>query len=157
MEKRAGSVVTGTGIFVNAPPSGTDALNVAGEDLSFNFVEADVKEVVKSVLGTTLKLPFVIDPRVQGTVTLQTSRPVSGAEALRLLQSALRADGAALVGNQGAFSVVPLADAAAQAELSQLSPAAASARAAGFTVKIISLRNISATEMVKSHPAVPAG
>ena len=145
--RRAPSIITGTGVFTRTPPSPSTGVNLGNESVSFNFVEADIREVVKSVLGNSLKLQFFIDPRVQGTVTLQTSGPVSGNEALRLLQSALRSDGAALVQGGGNYSIVPLADAAAQSEVTSASPS--SPTASGFSIKVITLQNISPAEMLK--------
>ena len=151
--RRAPSIVNGIGAPVKAPAARASTLDLSGESVSFNFVEADVKEVVKSVVGTTLKLPYTIDPKVQGTVTLQTARPVSGADAMNLLQAALRANGAALVESRGGVAIVPLSEAAAQAEISRAAPNGP----AGFSIKIIQLQNIGAAEMVKIvQPFLPA-
>ena len=42
----------------------------AGE-VTLNFVDADLREVVKAILGDTLGANYVMDPQVQGTVTLR--------------------------------------------------------------------------------------
>lgn len=59
-------------------PRGSDSSS-RNETVEYNFVDADIKDVVKSVLSATLHIPYVIDSRVQGTLTLQTGRPVPGA------------------------------------------------------------------------------
>src|SRR5262249_33197084 len=61
-----------------APPPSTPQQNpvtVSGTgEVTLNFVNADIREVIDTVLGNTLKVGFVIDPRVQGVVTLRTAR-----------------------------------------------------------------------------------
>ena len=144
-------IVNGTGIFTDQAalrPEPRGVTDVSGDLVSINFVEANIKDVAKSLLGTTLKRQFVIDPRVQGTITLQTSQPVSRTDALLLLESALRTNGAALVDNGGSYAVVPLADAPAQAGLTRMTVGGAE-RAQGFGVHVIPLRNIGAPEMAK--------
>ena len=152
-------IVTGTGVFTNVaatPASSRGVQELAGDEITVGFIEADVKDVVRSLLGTTLRLPFVIDPRVQGTMTLQTSQPVPRRDALLLLESALRANGAALVESAGNYAVVPLADAPGQSGLTRFAIGSAE-RGQGFGVHVIPLRNISAPEMAKiAQPFLPA-
>lgn len=146
----------GTGVFANAPGGAARTAGgvqeLAGDRITVNFVEADFKDVVKSLLGTTLRLPYVIDPRVQGTLTLQTSEPVSRQDVVLMLENALRANGAALVRNEGGYAVVPLADAP-----SQSGPLRFRGAGPGFGIHVIPLRNISAPEMAKIvQPFLPA-
>ncbi len=157
--RRTPVIVTGTGVFTNVaatPASSRGVQELAGDEITVGFIEADVKDVVRSLLGTTLRLPFVIDPRVQGTMTLQTSQPVPRRDALLLLESALRANGAALVESAGNYAVVPLADAPGQSGLTRFAIGSAE-RGQGFGVHVIPLRNISAPEMAKiAQPFLPA-
>ena len=73
-EKRAPFISVGTGVFANSSSgsarTAAGVQELAGDRITVNFVEADFKDVVKSLLGTTLRLPYSIDPRVQGTLTL---------------------------------------------------------------------------------------
>ncbi len=146
--------MNGTGVFTAPTPSGTTgALALSGDNVSMNFVEADVKDVAKSLLGTTLKLPLIIDPRVQGTMTLQTTQPVSRHDAIAMLESGLRANGAALVESGAGFAIVPLADAPGQSAVSR----GGAEQAHGYAIHVIPLRNISGPEMVKIvQPFLPA-
>ena len=81
---------------------------------SLNFVGADIESVIKAVghyIGTT----FIIDPRIKGTINLVSEKPVSKAQAFRLLTSALRLQGYTVVVGDGFTKVVPEADAKLQA------------------------------------------
>ena len=68
-----------------------------GEGYELNFENTPVTGVAKVVLGDILQLGYLIDPRVQGTITLASGRPVPKSDLLYVLESALRMSGAALV------------------------------------------------------------
>ena len=72
-----------------------------------NFDNADLREAVASILGETLGLEYLIDPNVSGTVTLGTSEPVTRNALLRMLDLALRMNGAALIYDGQFVRVVP--------------------------------------------------
>ena len=68
-----------------------------GVPVTFNFEEAPVAEVVRTILGDILKVDYVLHPPLSGTVTLATRAPVAPDQAAFLLESALYANGLALV------------------------------------------------------------
>jgi general secretion pathway protein D len=141
------------GSVAAAPAAATDQ---AG-DVTLNFANADIREVVRTVLGDVLKLTYVVDPKVQGTVTAQTSRALARDAVLPVLEVILKASGAALVSDNGVYRVVPLDDAARAALAGGLSITAAQ-RGLGFGLKIIPLKFIGAAEIQKVvEPSVPAG
>jgi len=72
-----------------------------------NFDNADLREAVASILGETLGLEYLIDPNVTGTVTLGTTEPVTRNALLRMLDFALRMNGAALIYDGQFVRVVP--------------------------------------------------
>ena len=88
--------------------SGAPGVEQTGDKFSINVDSADVGEVSKLVLGDTLGYNYVIDPRVQGTITLSTVRPMSAREVISAFESALRLNGAALIRQGGIYKVVPL-------------------------------------------------
>ncbi|WP_080894080.1 type II secretion system secretin GspD, partial [Ralstonia solanacearum] len=97
-----------------APPaSQAPAASNAGDEVSLNFVNADLETVVKAVGQATGK-NFIVDPRVKGTVNLVTEKPVTRAQALESLGSILRMQGYAIVEGNGFTKVVPEADAKLQ-------------------------------------------
>jgi general secretion pathway protein D len=69
--------------------------------------------VIKAV-GHYTNITFVIDPRVKGTLTLVSEKPVTKSQAFSLLTSALRLQGYAVVTGDGYAKVVPEADAKLQ-------------------------------------------
>ncbi len=68
-----------------------------GAPLSFNFEEAPVSEVVRTILGDILKTDYVLHPPLNGTVTLATRVPIAPDQAVFLLESSLQANGLAMV------------------------------------------------------------
>lgn len=68
-----------------------------GKPVSFNFEEAPVAQVVRTILGDILKVDYVLYPPLAGTVTLATRTAVAPDNAIFLLESALQANGLALV------------------------------------------------------------
>ena len=72
---------------------GTDAAPIrrvaatpsSGEGYELNFDNTPVATVAKVILGDILGVGYVIDPRVQGTVTLASGRPVPKSDILFVL------------------------------------------------------------------------
>lgn len=95
-----------------APP--VLAQDPSANQATLNFVNADIESVINAVghyTGTT----FIIDPRVKGTITLTSEKPVSKTQALDLLSAMLRLQGIALAKTGNFTKVVPEADAKLQA------------------------------------------
>lgn len=93
------------------PPQG-DTLpereGATGSGYDLNFENAPVATVAKVILGDVLNVGYTIDPRVQGTVTLASVRPVPKADALYVLENALRMSGVALVRDRsGSYRLLP--------------------------------------------------
>jgi len=109
---------------INAAPSATRtkssnktavASNTTGTNKStLNFVDADIESVIAAV-GDYTNTTFIIDPRVKGTVTLVSEKPLTKTQAFQLLTSVLRLRGYTVVTANGYTKVVPEADAKLQA------------------------------------------
>ncbi|OGA49736.1 MAG: type II secretion system protein GspD [Betaproteobacteria bacterium RIFCSPLOWO2_12_FULL_63_13] len=69
-------------------PPGLSNAPVAGTTLRFE--NADIYEVIQVVLGDILHLNYLVDPAVQGRITLNTQQPVSTADVFGILESVLR-------------------------------------------------------------------
>lgn len=78
-----------------------------------NFVNADIDAVVRAI-GQFTGRTFVIDPRVKGTLSLSTERPVTRQQAYDQLLTALRLQGFTIVQTGNVARVVPEADAKLQ-------------------------------------------
>ena len=70
---------------------------IEGAPVSFSFEEAPVADVVRTILGDILKTDYVLHPPLSGTVTLSTRAPIPPDRAVFLLESALQANGLALM------------------------------------------------------------
>lgn len=80
------------------------------DEVTLNFVNADIEGVVKAVSEMTGK-NFVLDPRVKGTINIVSAKPVSKALAYDVFLSALRLQGYAAVEEQGIVKILPEGDA----------------------------------------------
>jgi len=83
------------------------------EEVTLNFVNADIDSVVKAVSDITGR-NFVLDPRVKGTVNIVSSRPMPKPLIYDVFLSALRLQGYAAVEERGVIKIVPEADAKLQ-------------------------------------------
>jgi general secretion pathway protein D len=87
----------------------------AWSQYTVNFREADVRAFIEDAARVTGRT-FVVDPAVQGKVSVVTQRPLSRSEYFELFLSTLRASGLVAVPiSGGAFRIQPLAGAAAVA------------------------------------------
>jgi general secretion pathway protein D len=93
------------------PPASSPAIAPAPGDVSLDFADTDIREVVAQILGTILKVNYTIDPTVRGTATLHTVRPLNRTELIPAVESLLAQNGAALVMNGTLYRVVPAAEA----------------------------------------------
>jgi general secretion pathway protein D len=111
--------------------------------VQLNFENADIQAVAKSVLGDVLGLNFLIDSRVQGTVTLASVGPIPRKDVLMVFESALRASGAAVVRDGNILKVVPLGETNGSGAIS------VGAGEPGFGVSVVPLRYTSAVTMAR--------
>ena len=91
----------------------TPAALKAGEPVTLNFNNAEIEAVARAMAGIT-GANVVVDPRVKGTLTLVTERPVKPAVAMSQFLTALRLQGFTMVESAGLYKVVPEADAKLQ-------------------------------------------
>ncbi|MEA2913076.1 MAG: ral secretion pathway protein [Bradyrhizobium sp.] len=115
----------------------------SGSGYDLNFENAPVATVAKVILGDVLGVGYTIDPRVQGTVTLASVRPVPKADALYVLENALRMSGVALLRDRGSYRLLPTNE-AGPGGIDQ----AASAEA-GQGISVVPLRYVSAQTVFK--------
>jgi general secretion pathway protein D len=135
----------GSGRFVGSGPSSRTVAATPEGQTTLNFVNADIADVAKAVLGDLLKLNYLVDATVQGSVTLQTSRPLAHDVVLPAFEQAIRLAGLALVERDGIYRVVPLAEAARSAGPLETEIA----HQPGFGVEIVPLLYVGVPEMQK--------
>ena len=77
--------------------AGGDPPNATALGYTLNFENAPVSQVAKSVLGDILGVGYVIDPNVQGSISLSSGRPVEKKDMLYVLENALSANNLVIV------------------------------------------------------------
>jgi general secretion pathway protein D len=124
-----------------ATDTGADA---SGNGYDLNFENAPVTTVAKVILGDILGVGYIIDPRVQGTITLASGRAVSKADVLFVLENALRMSNVAMVRDRNGYRLIPAADATGSGFVDS-----DEATRAGYGVSVVPLRYVSAQAMLK--------
>jgi general secretion pathway protein D len=142
----SGVIQRGTGSFVNQQPAILAQKTTSGDEgYSLNLVDAPIAAAAKSVLGDTLGLNYVVDPRVSGQVTLQTSTPLSQAALVEVFEAALTVNNAVIVRQNGVHRVVPASEAFSSTPV--LDSASSKLNGPGIRVQVLELKYISAVEM----------
>ncbi len=118
--------------------------SVRGEGVEINFDGADVQTVAKTLLGDVLKLNFVIDPRVQGNVTLASVGPIPRKDVLPAFESVLRMSNAAIVREGSLVKIVPMPESGGNAAIQR------GAGEQGYGVSLVPLRYTSASTVAKT-------
>jgi len=115
-----------------------------------NLREADIRAFVQDAARVTGRT-FILDPAVQGRVSVVTERPLSRSEYFELFLSTLRANGfVAVPAAGGALRIQPVAGAAASARLGTRN-----APASGFVTEIFRVRHIDPAQAVETlRPSV---
>ena len=86
-------------------------------DISLDFADTDIREVVAEILGRQLAVNYIIDPAVRGTTTLRTAQPLARSQLLPVLKTILAQNGANLVETDGFYRVMPSAGAGGAASV----------------------------------------
>jgi general secretion pathway protein D len=106
-----GAAATGLTQSADARPAPGVVARAGG--VTLNFLDTDIREIARTILGTTLKLNYTIDPRVRGTASIDTGTPLPRSALLPTLETLLNQNGATLVERDGIYAVVPTAAAIA--------------------------------------------
>jgi general secretion pathway protein D len=124
----------------------TVAVGPAWSQYVLNLREADIRAFIEDA-GRVTGRTFIIDPTVQGRVSVVTQRPLSRSEYFELFLSTLRANGfVAVPAPGGALRIQPVATAPAAAGRINRRPTSASS----FVTEIIRLRNIEAAAAIEA-------
>jgi general secretion pathway protein D len=131
----------------NPSASNQSARRTEPDVVTLNFINADIEGVVKVMSEITGK-NFVVDPRVKGTLTIVSARPMQRALVYDVFLSALRLQGFAAVEERGMVNILPEADAKLHASPT-LGPGE-SARGVGDRIetRIFTLRYESAVQLL---------
>jgi general secretion pathway protein D len=132
----------------NEMPSQTQPVSqtqAVGDGFDLNFENTPVTTVAKVVIGDILGQGYTIDPRVQGTVSLASVRPVPKSQILYVLESALRLSGTVLIRDTAGYRLVPLGDAVGAGNVD----ANGSPPEPGYGISVVPLQYVSVQTLVK--------
>ncbi|MBO4227343.1 type II secretion system secretin GspD [Bradyrhizobium neotropicale] len=116
-----------------------------GNGFDLNFENTPVATVAKVVLGDILRVGYTIDPRVQGTVSLVSVRPVPKSDIVFVLENALRLSGVVLLRDTTGYRLTPLGDAVGGGRVDT----ASGNPEPGFGVSVVPLQYVSAQTLLK--------
>src|SRR6201996_4135089 len=117
----------------------------SGSGFDLNFENTPVATVAKVVLGDILGVGYTIDPRVQGTVSLVSIRPVAKSDIVFVLENALRLSGVVMIHDTAGYRLTPLGDAVGAGRVD----AAGASPEPGFGVSVVPLQYVSAQTLLK--------
>lgn len=135
-------IFRGSGVLARRPGGSVAVDVVSGGDVTLNFANADIREVINVVLGQTLGVNYIIDPKVQGQVTARTSNPIPRDAVIPALENILSLNGAALTLDEGIYKIVTLQQAAAGLSSPMVAPLRGNAR--GFGIYVVPIEYASA-------------
>ncbi|MDH4108009.1 MAG: type II secretion system secretin GspD [Gammaproteobacteria bacterium] len=147
-ERPAEKIVLGSGDFVQAARGPEPQIHASGDGVTLNFEKADLREFLRVIFDTILRENYLVDPAVNGQVTLHTTRPVVRDAVIPTVEAVLELNGAALLFDDGMYKVMPLA----AAERSARAPSIgrfSSNRGGGFGIQVVPLEHASAAELQK--------
>lgn len=151
--KENAKLYAGSGIMVKGQlpggqlPPGTPA-KTGGAGVVLNFEGADLREVIRNVLGDILGESYTIDPSVGGQVTIRTTAGIPREALPATLEMLLRMNGATMVREGNLYKILPQA-AAVRGNVTPQLGTSNRALPNGFSVQIVPLRYVGVKEMVR--------
>lgn len=141
-------IYPGSGVTVKQPTV-FPAAKESGGNITLNFEGVDVREVLRTILGDILRENYIVDPRVSGSITMRTAKPIPKAAAMHTLEEVLRMNGAAIVReSDGVLRVLPSA-AAGKGNLTPQLMDGKKPLPPGYSIQIVPLKYIGVADMSK--------
>jgi general secretion pathway protein D len=126
-----------------------------GETVTLNLVDVPIVTAANTIFTEILHAAFIVADDVTGSITLQTSRPVSKQALVDSFQSVLATKGLSISKSGDVYHIAPSADGAPGANLSFGSRDKVQV---GTGARIVPLKSISAAEMERIlSPIAPSG
>ncbi len=137
----------GDGLLTGQPdPKPLPRDGAVRDGVTINLVEASIPAAAKAVLGDVLRVNYTVSDKVKGSVTMQSTKPVSKETLLETFEEILRGNGAAMIADaNGGYKVLSVEDAIAQG--APIRARGAGRRLPGMGTEIVALQHASATEM----------
>ncbi|HEX8740095.1 MAG TPA: type II secretion system secretin GspD [Casimicrobiaceae bacterium] len=153
-EEAETQIFHGTGVVVRGQspggglPAAPPRTAAPSGPVTLNFEGADLREVVRNILGDILHQSYEIDPNVGGTVTVRTSSGIPREALPSTLEMLLRSNGATMVRDGPVWKIVPAA-AAVRGNVTPQLGNTSRALPQGYSVQIVPLHYVGAAEMAK--------
>ncbi|UEM06296.1 type II secretion system secretin GspD [Skermanella rosea] len=137
------------GLRIQMPATATRP-TPTGESVELNFPDTDIREFARAVLGDILGLTYAVDPRIEGTVSVDTRGAIPRADVLPLVERVLQMHGVALVPFPNGYQVVPAESALTNGPTLTGGP--------GMGIRVLPLRHIEASKASELlAPLTPRG
>lgn len=145
-------IYKGSGSFVNPTRRANGGAAEEG-DVTLNFQDSPIAEVVKTIISDILGENYVIGEGVGGVVSMRTTRAIPRDSLISVLDNLLRMNGAAVIKNDTYYEIVAIDDSG----VTGLSPGLKLSSDRGYQVQIVPLRYIGARAMAKMLEPVKSG
>jgi general secretion pathway protein D len=145
-------IYKGTGILVDGQLQGGEvppqpkAPPPPGPAVTLNFEGADIRDVIRNILGDIMNESYTIDPAVGGTVTIRTTSGIPRDSLPATMEMLLRMNGATMTKEGGVWKILP----AAAAVRGNVTPQLGSSNRAlrpGYSVLIVPLQYVGVRQM----------
>lgn len=141
--------VDGSGQFIAEPtprvPAATNASASGG--VTLNLIDIPIQQAAKAVLGEILGASYLVDPAVNGRVTVATPRPVTKDVLLQIFEAALKGANAAIVDSGEVYKIVPLDQARTAGAPVRVMGRRPKEEGLGTRIEVAQLRFVSATDL----------
>ena len=131
-----------------APPPPPPVEGGGDDAIVLNFEKADIREVVHSLAGA-LGINYLLDPRVEGQVTIRTAPTgkIPRSDLFPIFNQILRSIGIAAVKVGEVYNIMPIAEAKTRVNASPSNLAGMTADDL-FVIELVPVKNVAAQEMV---------
>lgn len=125
-------------------PSSIKPVNILGNEVTLNFEQAPLIDVVHAIMGDILELDYIIEHPITGEVTLRTNKAVPSEQLLTILETLLQSNNALMLRDKDNRFVISGSIAAVKLRPQLSGPYS---KGAGYSTMIIPLQYIGADEM----------
>jgi general secretion pathway protein D len=129
-------------------PRSERRLAPSGNGFTLDFVDAEIAEVARAILGEALERPYLIEPGVTGRISLSTAGPVAREALAQILAGALEANGHTLIEDGTTIRILPVARAGASGAPVRVDRVG-TARPPGYAIEVVALGAGSAAELAR--------
>jgi general secretion pathway protein D len=136
-------IYKGTEVTINTKVASSTSSHLKRGKIRLDFKNADIKLVIKSVLGDILGKTYSIDPNITGNITVRSQIPLAKQSILPVLETVLKMNGTVLIVDGDHYKVMSILAANHETSTPRLG------KRPGYGIRIFPLQYIAANEMKK--------